>query len=192
MIKRLLRPAACAVLIVGIGAGIWWGTHAKRPETAEPGRAVAPKPESRAGEKRTGTAAPSAATANQPAMATENLLQRLAANLGDHRTEKGRSEMAGLHGQLQKLSRGEAVRQLLAFGFGGGRRHGLALRGGAGRAADQAPTLRVAALDWLGEFDPAAAADMARQIFTSSGSADEWALALRNYYRQNQSADAYF
>jgi hypothetical protein len=126
-------------------------------------------------------------------MATENLLQRLAANLGDHRTEKGRSEMAGLHGQLQKLSRSEAVRQLLAFlnsGVDAGT--GLPFEVGRGGRLITAPTLRVAALDWLGEFDPAAAADMARQVFTSSSSADEWALALRNYYRQNQSADAYF
>jgi hypothetical protein len=50
----------------------------------------------------------------------------------------------------------------------------------------------VAALDWLAEFDPTAAFDNARQIFADSNSADEWALALRNYYWKTQTADAYF
>ena len=34
--------------------------------------------------------------------------------------------------------------------------------------------------------------EAARQILASSDSADEWAVALRNYYRQNQPPDAYF
>ena len=193
VMKRSFRAAAYAVLIVAISAGIWWAYREKRPETALPGRAGALKPEPHAGRQRSGTAAPSAATGNQPAMVAENLLQRLAADLDAHRAEKSRSELAGLHARLQKLPRNEAAGQLLAFlksGVDAGT--GLPFEVGRGGRLTTAPTLRVAALDWLGEFDPAAAAEMARQVFASSSSADEWALALRNYYRQNQPPDAYF
>ena len=191
--KRSIRTVVYAVLVVGIGVGIWWESRARRSETEGSSRVGAPKPEARGGERLPGGAAPSAATASQPTTAPENLLQRMAVSLGAHQTEKNRSQLAGLHAQLQKLPRGEAARQLLAFlnsGVDAGT--SLPFEVGPGGWMITAPTLRVAALDWLGEFDPAAAAEMARQIFASSNSADEWALALRNYYRQNQPPDAYF
>ena len=189
--KRLLRPAICAILVVGFGVGIWWGTRAKRPETAGSGRVLTPKPDRPAGDDRTQTAGPSAATVGRPA--TENLLQRWAADLTARRTAKNRMALAGLHAQLQKLPHGEAVQQLVAFlDSGADAGTGLPFEVGRGGWLTTAPTVRVAALDWLGEFDPAAAAETARQVFAKSNSADEWALALRNYYRQNQPADAYF
>lgn len=52
-----------------------------------------------------------------------------------------------------------------------------------------APTLRVQALDWLGEADPRLAADYSRKIFEQSNSPDEWALALRNYGRILEAPD---
>jgi hypothetical protein len=45
------------------------------------------------------------------------------------------------------------------------------------------PTLRVAALDWLGNLSPGVAQDYALEVFESSDSPDEWALAIRNYGR---------
>lgn len=57
-----------------------------------------------------------------------------------------------------------------------------------------APTLRVAALDALGRADPMAAARYSRRILDTSDSADEWAIALRNYARSLGSGqhDSYF
>jgi hypothetical protein len=45
---------------------------------------------------------------------------------------------------------------------------------------NEAPTLRTYLLDYLGQIDPAAAAECARGILSSKDSPDEWALALRN------------
>lgn len=54
-------------------------------------------------------------------------------------------------------------------------------------------TLRVAALDWLGQFSPNEAKAYSGRIFDRSQSADEWALAFRNYGRQIEPGkDEYF
>jgi hypothetical protein len=57
---------------------------------------------------------------------------------------------------------------------------GLGFKIGAHGALTEAPTLRTYLLDYLGQIDPAAAADYARVILNSKDSPDEWALALRN------------
>jgi hypothetical protein len=45
---------------------------------------------------------------------------------------------------------------------------------------EEAPTFRVFLLDYLQRVDPAAAADCARSILSSTDSSDEWAVALRS------------
>jgi hypothetical protein len=50
------------------------------------------------------------------------------------------------------------------------------------------PTLRTFLLDYLGQADPAAAADYARVVLGSKDSPDEWALALRNLANGDSSA----
>ena len=52
---------------------------------------------------------------------------------------------------------------------------------------DEAPTLRAFLLDYLGQIDPAAAAEYARVILASPDSPDEWAVALRNLARGDNS-----
>ncbi len=70
---------------------------------------------------------------------------------------------------------------------------GMPFRVGIGGNLASHPTLRIAALDWLGQISPNAAKDYARAIFEHSDNADEWALALRNYGRLTQpGADAYY
>lgn len=71
---------------------------------------------------------------------------------------------------------------------------GLRFKVGPNGKLSAAPTLRVQALDWLGEIDPHFAADYSRHIFETSTAPDEWALALRNYGRilEQPSEDAYF
>lgn len=44
-----------------------------------------------------------------------------------------------------------------------------------------APSLRVALLDWLGQIDPAAAAQLAEGVFARTTDPDEFAISLRNY-----------
>lgn len=51
---------------------------------------------------------------------------------------------------------------------------------GPGGSLEVWPSLRVALLDLLGEFNRADAEQSAREIFDSSNSPDEWAVALRN------------
>jgi hypothetical protein len=52
-----------------------------------------------------------------------------------------------------------------------------------------APSLRTFLLDYLGQTDPAAAADYARTILSSPDSADEWAISLRDYALAKTSTD---
>jgi hypothetical protein len=53
---------------------------------------------------------------------------------------------------------------------------------------DEAPTLRTLLLDELGRLDPAAAADYAKVVLATSDSPDEWAVALRNLARGDNTA----
>lgn len=53
----------------------------------------------------------------------------------------------------------------------------------------EAPTLRTWLLDYLGQIDPAAAADYSKDILASMDSPDEWAVALRNLARGDATAD---
>jgi hypothetical protein len=198
VMRQLIKAAACIVVLAGIAAGIWWRYRARQETTGGSIPAAAAKNHSIAGAPPSGNASgsepkKSTVAATQLAALAENLLQRLAGSLDARQPAKSRSELAGLRAQVKKLPRDEAVRQLLMFLNGGTDADtGLPFEVGRGGSLAKAPTLRVAALDLLGEFDPAAAADAARQILASSNSADEWAVALRNYYRQNQTADAYF
>lgn len=52
---------------------------------------------------------------------------------------------------------------------------------GAGGSLKQAPTLRVYLLDLLGRLDASRAAQYGESVFQAHNSADEWAIALRNY-----------
>ena len=193
--KPSLKFAACILLILGVGAGVWWTYRAREARRARSGPGVAQGKEGKRspGLMQSGQAATPVPPAGIPAAVADNLLQRLATSLKSGRAEKSRRQLVNLHEELRKLPRGEATRQLLAFlNSGADAATGLSFAVGHGGGLETAPSMRVAALDWLGEFDPAAAADYARQIFATSDSADEWALALRNYYRQNPTADAYF
>jgi hypothetical protein len=60
---------------------------------------------------------------------------------------------------------------------------------GAKGFLNEAPTLRTFLLDYLGQIDPAAAAEYARVILNSKDSPDEWAVALRNLATGDPSAE---
>jgi len=59
------------------------------------------------------------------------------------------------------------------------------------RFLSQAPTLRTLLLDYLGQIDPAAAAQCARLILADKNSPDEWAVALRDLALGDSSADGH-
>ena len=65
---------------------------------------------------------------------------------------------------------------------------GQGFRLGGGGLLEEAPTFRVFLLDYLQRVDPAAAADCARSILSSTDSSDEWAVALRNLAAGDSSA----
>jgi hypothetical protein len=197
--KRVAHRLAIGVttaLVAGV-VGWWWLHEPRKPA----GSTVAGlenrtkgTPGSVAPSSATATA-PAATGANQPSASSlqSNLLNRLRGDLAPGRPAASRSRLAAVRNQLRALPPGAAAGQLLDFLRAGvDVDTGLRLRVGRGGWLEEAPTLRVAALDWLAEFDPTAAFDNARQIFADSNSADEWALALRNYYRKTQTADAYF
>ena len=60
---------------------------------------------------------------------------------------------------------------------------------GAKGFLNEAPSLRTFLLDYLGQVDPAAAAEYARVILNSKDSPDEWAVALRNLAVGDSGAD---
>ena len=102
--------------------------------------------------------------------------------------------LVALEQQLQKASPEEAARVIQDFlnlRKNAETRLGFSVTDGGALAA--APTLRVWLLDQLGRLNPDAAADYARQILTTPESADEWAVAMRNFARVRTSrADTVF
>ncbi|MBI2946820.1 MAG: hypothetical protein HYY23_04180 [Verrucomicrobia bacterium] len=103
----------------------------------------------------------------------------------DRKPEKSRVLMQTLMDQV-KASGFEAgsTRAILRFlDSGQDEATGLAFTVGAKHALVEAPTLRTAALDWLGQLDPVAAANYSIRIFEAMSSPEEYAVALRNFAR---------
>jgi hypothetical protein len=98
------------------------------------------------------------------------------------RPEEGKEILAELRRRLLALSPDEAVAAILDFLNGGeDASTGLGFTLVEGGRLNEAPTLRVALLDLLGQMDVKAGADYAKVILARPDSADEWAVALRNY-----------
>ena len=94
---------------------------------------------------------------------------------------KAREQLARLRQALAAASTNEAsavIRRFLDSKADALTGQGFKL-GGKGQLTE-APTLRTFLLDYLGQIDPAAAAEYARMILASSDSPDEWAVALKN------------
>jgi hypothetical protein len=91
-------------------------------------------------------------------------------------------------GLLNGRDRSETVSAIVQFlESGADAKTGLEFKVGPGHALSESPSLRVALLDWLSELDRDAAARYAQKVFADKRSADEWAVALRNYARGSQS-----
>ncbi|MBI4660467.1 MAG: hypothetical protein HY735_16645 [Verrucomicrobia bacterium] len=97
--------------------------------------------------------------------------------------EKSRLLLEALKGNLLRPeSKAEAIGAILGFlRSGEDAATGLAFRVGPKHALTEAPTLRTALLDWLGQLDSRAAADHSVQILAAMSSPEEYAVALRNF-----------
>lgn len=104
------------------------------------------------------------------------------------RERPGRESLDYLCERLLNLSTAEAVEEIEGFlESGKDGATGLEFEIGLGGAIKGWPTLRVFLLDLLLEIDPTAAARIGREILAKSTTADEWALALRNVGRGEDS-----
>lgn len=91
-------------------------------------------------------------------------------------------ELARNH--LGRLPREHAVKLLESFlDSGNDFETDLPFVLGSGGSLVSHPSLRVAALDWLGDISPDDAFHYSKRIYDASESQDEWALALRNHGR---------
>jgi hypothetical protein len=98
--------------------------------------------------------------------------------------------LARTHSELAKKPSPVAAREIRDFlESGNDIATGLGFRVGPNGSLIEQPSLRVAALDWLGEFSSSDAAAYAETIFQSSDSADEWAVALRNFGRSQNARE---
>lgn len=99
--------------------------------------------------------------------------------------EASAAMLAEMAAKLRAMPKAEAVALLLALLDGrGDAPTKLEFQIRQGGDLRSAPTVRVWALDMLGQLDAAAAAEYSKAIYARHDSADEWALALRNDWRQ--------
>ena len=100
-------------------------------------------------------------------------------------SDDAHSTVAEMNNALLAAPRIEAVAALLVLlDSGADAPTGLIFKVGLGGDLVGAPTLRVWMLDQLGRLDVAAAARYAARIYARHDSADEWAVALRNDWRE--------
>lgn len=122
------------------------------------------------------------ASASGAAFKNQRLWQALAVKITQGHAEENRAALLSFfenqfRSPLNHLSANELIEFLES---GEDASTSLGFRVGAAHRLEEWPTLRVAALDWLGTLDPAAAASYAEKIFNQEKSADEFAIALRN------------
>ncbi len=97
-----------------------------------------------------------------------------------------RKILQNLRAQLRAMPRDLAAHAVAAFlETGQDWVTGLGFTIGSGGTLEDAPTLRVALLDLLGQFDPEKAIALARKIFASPKNPEEYALGLRALGWQN-------
>ena len=117
----------------------------------------------------------------------ENLDQALRSALNLLRTqqnpENSRAVLASLRERLTRPgSEAEGVAAIRRFlDSGEDATTALAFRVGPSHTLAEAPTLRTALLDWLGQLDHAAAAEYSGLVFQTMSSPEEYAMALRNF-----------
>lgn len=98
--------------------------------------------------------------------------------------DSSKASLTDLAKHLESLPTDEAVAEIREFlRSGRDKETGVPFEIGRDGTLTGWPTFRVFLLDLLAKIDPAAAAEISRNILTTPTSADEWAIALRNIGR---------
>lgn len=157
----------------------WWSRSkglAPQPALVETTIQRSPLPQ-----RESGVSAPPAL--NGSSQTGNNLITPWVAGLDRRSPLITQQRLGELLGMLRALPPTDAARQIIAFlDTGADAPTGMRLRVGPGGRLAAAPSLRVALLDWLADFDPPAARAYSEKIYQSSDP-DEWAVALRNHFR---------
>ena len=112
-----------------------------------------------------------------------SVLAALRAGPGETRARL--AELRGILAAAQPNEASSAIRQFLRSKSDAPTGRGFKV--GGNHFLEEAPTVRTFLLDYLGQIDPASAAEYSRLILSSMDSPDEWALALRNLARFDNS-----
>jgi hypothetical protein len=106
------------------------------------------------------------------------------------RPETSKESLAELEMRLRSLPTDDALAEVTSFlRSGRDKDTGLPFEIGPDGMLTTWPTFRVFLLDLLEKLDPAAAAEIAREILSTPTTADEWALALRTLGRSANSPE---
>lgn len=171
-------PAFLALAVIGLtGFGVWTST---RPDAAEGRFSRQP-----------------ADAAGTPAISTpggDDTISQTFGRVGGKATaDDTRQALTGLRAELLALPKDEAVRQIRGFLDGGkDRATGLSFGIAKDGMLSEWSSFRTFLLDTLLAVDPAAAAEIGREILEKPTTADEWALALRNVARGDATTDPDF
>lgn len=120
----------------------------------------------------------------------EPIAKTFGALIGAKDAAESKHVLGQLAAELQRMSTNAAA--VAIFGFLDSRRDvstRLSFRIEKGGNLGEAPTFRTWLLDQLGRLNPPAAAEMARTILATPDSADEWAVALRDFARVQTSPE---
>lgn len=170
-------PAGIAAMMVLLMLGIWWRLRDTSPPTPVPSSAGS------------NVATPVAANLSNPPISAASpkpglidAFQAAVAQLTNARDAAARKQaLEELRRSLAGGDKNEASAAIRKFlDSKADASTGLGFKIGSHGMLTEAPTLRTYLLDYLGQVDPAAAADYARVILSSKDSPDEWAVALRN------------
>ena len=171
------------VLIAAALAVCWW------PRSSGPGDAAVVS--SNAPAHTTAVETDAGGAAAEAAGDLDARLRAAATNLAN--TSDAAKQKQALALLRQKLASSQtheasaAIRRFLDSKADATTRQGFKI--GAKGFLNEAPSLRTFLLDYLGQVDPAAAAEYARVILNSKDSPDEWAVALRNLAVGDSGAD---
>ena len=136
-------------------------------------------------------ATPAASSAGSSAPAKlpkpDDMLAAAMAGLGGNAATDPLSGLKELRTELAALPKDEAVALIRGFFVEGkDRATGLEFEIAGDGSLSAWPTFRTFLLDALLAIDPAAAAELGREVLAKPTSADEWALALRNVARGSE------
>ncbi len=178
------KPLFIGASIVGI-ALLWlfWPSGIKKPSV----ESVNVPSQARRTNQAATTAPPTQAISPPKSSRLENLVGSLRASQNAQDNFRSLKELAAA---LDQLPPREASAEVLSFlDSKTDAPTQLPFKLGPGGVLTTAPTLRVFLLDYLRKVDPQGAADYAMKIVESMDSADEWAVALRNYAQVNQTSE---